>query len=107
MFGFQRMAMPLLPQAGAANALYYRCAITIEFCCDTGSSYTPPWTVGCTGFSEQSQICPYFQQNVGDPIAQIEQLRKQLAVAMAGLEAQERVLREQQAQQAAARPERK
>ena len=98
MFGFQRMAVPMMPQTGAANALYLRCAITWEVCCDTGSSWIPPYTVGCTGYSEQSQLCPYVQQlNAGDPVAQLEQLRKQLAVAMAGLEAQERVLREQQA----------
>ena len=97
MFGFHRMAVPMMPQAGAANALYLRCAVTIEFCCDTGSSYVPPWTVGCAGHSEQSQLCPYVVPNIGDPIEQLELLRKQLAVQMAGLEAQERVLREQAA----------
>jgi len=98
MFGFNRMAMPMMPQGGAVNALYFRCAVTIEFCCDTGSSYVPPhWTVGCTGYSEQSQLCPWIAQNAGDPVEQLEQLRKQLTVTMAGLEAQERVLREQQA----------
>lgn len=90
MFGFQRLAMPMMPQTAVANAL--RCFITWEVCCDTGFSFVP---VGCTGFSEQSQLCPFQQPNVGDPIEQLEQLRKQLAVTMAGLEAQERALREQ------------
>jgi hypothetical protein len=95
MFPYQRMAIPLMPQAHQA-AINYRCAVTWEICCDTGFSIVQcALSHGCAGYSEQSMLCPYAQVNAGDPVQQLQELRKHLEVTLAGVQAQERAVQEQ------------
>ncbi len=93
MFPFQRMAVPLMPHQ---TAMSYRCFITYEICCDTGFSCAVS-LVTCAGHSEASMACPQFQAVEGDPVEQLGALRNQLEVALAGVTAQEKLLKERKA----------
>jgi hypothetical protein len=102
MFPYQQMAIGLTPQ-------YYGgwCRICSATCCDTGSSIIcfaaySGGGGGCAPFScdlgrsnvtvTQVQVV---QAQPGDPVEQLQALRKSLEVALAGAEAQEQALRKQ------------
>jgi hypothetical protein len=119
MFSHMNAAMPLLPQQ----------QFCIEFtgypCWYYGATYHPCGWYYYTYFPcvalttrtviEQQAACQAATQPVpgqipgGDPVEQLQALRRQLEVTMAGLEAQERVLRAQQdaSRERGAAPEKK
>jgi hypothetical protein len=92
MFPFQRMAAPMMPHQAAMT---YRCFITYEICCDTGFSCAVS-LVTCAGHSEASMLCPNVQVAAGDPVEQLAAFRTQLEVTLAGVTAQEKLLKERQ-----------
>jgi hypothetical protein len=119
MFGTQNLNMPLLP--GAQQNLFCGYGYYTGWCYGyyTGCGYHY-YTGGCgyvyytfchygyisvtATIYEQAQACPPLSQGPpvaggpgGDPVEALQALRRQLEVALAGVEAQERVLREQRA----------
>jgi hypothetical protein len=99
MFSYQQMAIGLTPQ-------YYGgwCRVCSATCCDTGSSIicfaAYSGGGGCSPFScdlgrSDVTVAQVAQVRPGDPIEQLQALRKSLEVALAGAEAQEQALRKQ------------
>jgi len=134
MFRMQDAAMALIPQAqlGPQFCFHYTCGCTYtcgatgwchwyfqtHFPCVALTTHTI-LEVACQNATQP--VIPQCgvtrgdpAQHVGDPVEQLVALRQQLEVALAGVVAQEKVLREQQAAHnqaggapAAAQPERK
>jgi hypothetical protein len=111
MFPFQQMAGPLMPQAHAPQAQYILCFAAYSgggchIC--TGTCYdTCAGTWGCGGYSwacGDSRI--YLTQAVAaqDPELALQELRKGLELALAGVVAQERVLHERKSQAQGQKP---
>jgi len=88
MFPHQQMATSLVPG-------FNWCRICTATCCDTGHSIwcVAAYSGGCGWSCDIGTV--YAPIQPGDPIEQLQALRKQLEVALAGAHAQEKVLREQ------------
>jgi len=98
MFPYQQMAVGLMPQ-GSALIFTPGCRICTATCYDTGCwawpSYVPPGG-GCDlNASRPITVVQVAQVQPGDPIEELQALRKRLEVALAGAEAQEHALRKQ------------
>ena len=93
MFPYQQMAMGLMPR----DYLYLTvgCRICSATCCDTGGSVC--WGFGSGGGCDLnlSRVFQQAQVQAGDPVEELQALRRRLEVALAGAEAQEQALRRQ------------
>jgi hypothetical protein len=104
MFSHQNAAMPLLPQQQLCiDFTYYPCYYyggTYHPCGWYYYTYFPCVALTTRTVLEQAACQavtgPVPGQTQGDPIEQLQALRRQLEVAIAGVEAQERALRAQQ-----------
>jgi hypothetical protein len=94
MFPHHQMAVGLLPRAS-----FYHCYVT--WCCDSGHSMICAAYSGCHGgYSAGCNLYSPIEVQVaqvqpGDPVEHLQALRKGLEAALAGVEAQEVVLRKQ------------
>jgi hypothetical protein len=96
MFPHQQMAMGLMPR-DYVYVTVVGCHICTATCCDTGGSC---WlSCGASGTYpcdlNASRIYNQAQVQAGDPVEELQALRRRLEVALAGAEAQEQALRRQ------------